>query len=415
MMHEQLVTGLPIEHIRGAAASNAIIGSFLAAIAAISSQTSALPTVERAARPVALAAPVPPPLLLRDIAPDEAEKVNRAIPFSTDPNPPAAPFRMSGDRASMERAIQCLATAIYYEAGDEPLDGRRAVAQVVLNRVRHPAFVHSVCGVIYQGSTQSTGCQFSFTCDGSMNRIPDIAGWKTARAIAAAALRGSVFKSVGYATHYHADYVVPYWASSIAKNAVVGRHIFYRWPQWWGTPAAFTAKYTGVEADPRLLRATALLQARDIPTDEAPVAPLPQEASERGKSLLGIIQILAARSSDNAQQGDYERAVNQYFARYSDHVAVQIYRQLSAEKGFNANDLALALSDDIGPAGQASVAARDQGARLAGFQSTVSDFVKQADFDRFFRLSHPSAAAATAQSVTCNDCAGEGAAHASGR
>jgi spore germination cell wall hydrolase CwlJ-like protein len=66
--------------------------------------------------------------------------------------------------------------AVYYEAAYEPLQGRRAVAQVVLNRVRHPAFPNSVCGVVYQGSNQRV-CQFSFTCDGSLNRKPSAAAW----------------------------------------------------------------------------------------------------------------------------------------------------------------------------------------------------------------------------------------------
>ena len=105
-----LLADRSFEHLRGATAPNAIMGAFLAAMAAISTQTSALPMAERMAPPPAIKAPVPPPLLLRDVAPDEAEKINRTIPFSTDPNPPAAPFREKGDRASFERAVECLAT-----------------------------------------------------------------------------------------------------------------------------------------------------------------------------------------------------------------------------------------------------------------------------------------------------------------
>ncbi|WP_398286925.1 cell wall hydrolase [Sphingomonas daechungensis] len=63
-----------------------------------------------------------------------------------------------------------MTSAVYYEAGQESLDGQRAVAQVVLNRVRHPAFPANVCGVVYEGSTRATGCQFTFTCDGSLMR-----------------------------------------------------------------------------------------------------------------------------------------------------------------------------------------------------------------------------------------------------
>jgi hypothetical protein len=358
-------------------------------------------------------------LLLRDIAPDEAEKINRAIPFSTAPNPAAAPFRKKGDRESFERAVECLATAIYYEAGAEPLDGQRAVAQVVLNRVRHPAFEHSVCGVIYQGSTQSTGCQFSFTCDGSLSRPPDYRGWRTARAIAAAALTGSVFKPVGYATHYHADYVVPYWASSIDKNAIIGRHIFYRWPQWWGSPAAFTARYSATEADPRALRATALLRPGDTLAREAQSSPPADETLDREKELVRIIQMLAARSPAEAQQSDYDRAVAQRFSPYAEHVAVQLYRQLSAEEGFNPDALAASLGRD---AREETSVGRDQPGRyakesvgnvtrLTAFKSTISDFAKASGFDEFFRASHP----AYAQSASCGDCGRDGAARASGK
>jgi hypothetical protein len=129
---------------------------------------------------------------------------------------------------------------------------------VVLNRVRHPAFPASVCGVVYEGSTRATGCQFTFTCDGSLNRRPDAEGWKRAYAVASAALSGAVFAPVGWATHYHADYVVPYWASTLAKNAVVGAHIFYRWAGGWGRPASFERTYSGLEPNADALRNAAL-------------------------------------------------------------------------------------------------------------------------------------------------------------
>ncbi|WP_416365907.1 cell wall hydrolase [Sphingomonas aerolata] len=76
------------------------------------------------------------------------------------------------DRA---RALLCLTTAIYYEAASEPDAGQRAVAQVILNRVRHPAFPATVCGVVYQGPHSGgapTACQFSFACDGATARAP---------------------------------------------------------------------------------------------------------------------------------------------------------------------------------------------------------------------------------------------------
>jgi hypothetical protein len=117
--------------------------------------------------------------------------------------------------------------------------GKRGVAQVVLNRVRHPAFPNSVCGVVMQGSNRTTGCQFTFSCDGSLYRRPSPQGWQSARQTALAALSGAVEPSVGMATHYHADYVRPYWASSLDKVAVIGTHIFYRWSGSWGKRVAF--------------------------------------------------------------------------------------------------------------------------------------------------------------------------------
>jgi hypothetical protein len=148
------------------------------------------------------------------------------------------------------RAVDCLTAAIYYEAASESEDGQRAVAQVVLNRVRHPTFPNSVCGVVYQGSERSSGCQFSFTCDGSLLRTPSFSGWARARRLAAAALWGSVYAPVGHSTHYHSNKVLPYWASSLVKSAVIGAHIFYRWNGGWGTPAAFRAVYVGGEPMP---------------------------------------------------------------------------------------------------------------------------------------------------------------------
>src|SRR5207342_142148 len=202
--------------------------------------------------------PAPPPLIVRQLPPDQAVKINDTIPLASGPNPAAAPFAFTGNAAARKRALDCLASAVYYEAGSQDDDGERAVAQVVLNRVRHPAFPASVCGVVYEGSTRTTGCQFTFTCDGSLNRQPDADGWRRAMRIAQDALAGSVYVPVGWATHYHADYVVPYWASTMAKNAVVGAHLFYRWSGGWGQPAAFTSTYLGREPNAAALRIAAL-------------------------------------------------------------------------------------------------------------------------------------------------------------
>jgi hypothetical protein len=163
---------------------------------------------------------------------------------------PAEPGR---DSAANDRALQCLTEAVYYEARSESENGQRAVAQVVLNRMRHPAYPNSVCGVVYQGSERATGCQFSFTCDGSMGAAIEPDAWERARRIAAAALRGNVYRPVGLATNYHTTAISPYWAPSLVPQAVVGAHIFYRRPGSGGTLDAFsqTPSESEPEATPR--------------------------------------------------------------------------------------------------------------------------------------------------------------------
>ena len=158
---------------------------------------------------------------------DEARELNAAVPFAAGSLRPAKRFVFHGSPAAKLQATECLATAALYEAG-RGTRGQRAVIQVVLNRVRHPGFPSTVCGVVYQGSSRRTGCQFTFTCDGSFERRRTRAGWADARKAAKRALEGYVFAEVGTATHYHTDWVVPYWSGSLAKIAQVETHIFYR-------------------------------------------------------------------------------------------------------------------------------------------------------------------------------------------
>jgi spore germination cell wall hydrolase CwlJ-like protein len=169
-------------------------------------------------------------------------------PEAIAPGHAAQPF-VVGNRSESDIAasLQCLTAAVYYEARSESLEGQRAVAQVVLNRVRHPAFPKSVCGVVYQGSRRSTGCQFSFTCDGSLRARREPAAWVRARRVAAGALAGSVYGPVGLATHYHASYVHPWWAAAMRRAVTVGSHIFYRWRGEWGDPKSFRRPYLAAE------------------------------------------------------------------------------------------------------------------------------------------------------------------------
>jgi hypothetical protein len=204
---------------------------------------------------------------------------------------PAAPARASGaaepfvpsrDSDAFARALECLTQAVYYEARSESEDGQRAVAQVVLNRVRHPAFPNSVCGVVFQGSERVTGCQFSFTCDGSIGAWVEPYAWERARRIAAAALRGNVYRPVGLATNYHTTAISPYWAPSLVPQVVVGAHIFYRRPR--STADSFSQAPSQDEPDaamqprierPRVQRAArmryAAMPLAEIPIVERPV------------------------------------------------------------------------------------------------------------------------------------------------
>ncbi len=136
---------------------------------------------------------------------------------------------------------------------------------MVLNRVAHPTYPNSVCGVVFQGSERRTGCQFSFTCDGSLKRKPSRAFWERAERVARNALDGAVYRPVGLATHYHTLAVNPYWASSLDTVGVVGFHRFYRWRGAAGRADAFRAAYAmrepGARSNPATSDAPALTLA----------------------------------------------------------------------------------------------------------------------------------------------------------
>jgi spore germination cell wall hydrolase CwlJ-like protein len=181
----------------------------------------------------------------------DAQQRNAEIPISALPVEAVAALKFGMvDGSAQATALRCLTQAVYYEAANEPLQGRRAVAQVVLNRMRHPAYPNSVCSVVYQGIERGWGCQFSFVCDGALLRAPSPSLWREAHDIALAALSGYVEPSVGTATHYHADYVLPKWAFNLGKITQLGRHIFYRFNGNMGRPMAFNDRYSGVESVP---------------------------------------------------------------------------------------------------------------------------------------------------------------------
>ena len=183
---------------------------------------------------------------------ESAQERNALIPTSGLPVSKMGGFSAIGQGSPQyATALKCLTQAIYYEAANEPVTGKRAVAQVVLNRLKHPAYPNSVCGVVYEGANRPV-CQFSFTCDGSLLRQPMSRKWNEAREVAVAALAGSTEPSVGSATHYHADYVLPRWAFTLAKIEKIGAHIFYRFPGSAGSARAFSGHWTGREFIPQL-------------------------------------------------------------------------------------------------------------------------------------------------------------------
>ena len=201
----------------------------------------------------------------------------------------AQPFRLGG-ALDASRDLECLTQAAYYEARGEGRDGMKAVAQVVLNRVRHRAFPNSVCGVVFQGAARRTGCQFSFTCNGTMRGRVNQAAWNRAREIASSALSGAVYARVGNATHFHTTGVSPRWRHSLVQVGQVGSHLFYRFGGRSGSGPAFTyAARPSTAADtPQLIQASldptsavrdagavayTLLLAQEGRAPPAPVAP----------------------------------------------------------------------------------------------------------------------------------------------
>lgn len=207
-----------------------------AAPALAGAQTGVLPSLEAGGPGLSLAG-------------SSAIAANFNLPIAGGPNPAAAAYALrAATPVDQMRSLDCLTQAVYYEAGNQSEDGQRAVAQVVINRVRHPSWPNSVCGVVYQGPMRAGGgCQFTFTCDGSLSRTPMPALWAQARRVAAEALAGRTFAPVGMSTFYHANYVFPSWAPRLVKTAVIGAHMFYRLPGLAGAPGAFSDAYAGGE------------------------------------------------------------------------------------------------------------------------------------------------------------------------
>ena len=197
------------------------------------SQDGATPGVARA---VALASATPAPA---DATPIEIAAAPVSVPsgpmtprgFEAEAADAADRSRYAGliNPDHLAREQRCLAEAVYFEARSEPEEGQAAVAQVILNRVKSGLYPTSVCGVVYQNRHRHLACQFTFACEGKSLRVTDADAWDTARRVARAVMDGKTYVAdVGGATHYHADYVRPYWSRRLKKMDVIGRHIFYK-------------------------------------------------------------------------------------------------------------------------------------------------------------------------------------------
>ena len=235
---------------------------------------------------------------------DGARARNAVAAFFAGRIAPAPPFRLAGSAQDLTRARECLALAAMAEAGSsEP--GQRAVMQVILNRVRHPAFAKTVCGVVFEGATRASGCQFTFTCDGSLARRYGEEAWQAARSRAEAALRGAVDPAVGNATHYHTDWVYPSWSPQLVKLAQVETHLFFRWPGYWGSPAASRIAYRGGEPDIAALKDEAPIETALAPTI---LPPLPKDTPKVSGDQVAVrdatgranFMVLGGRDADRA-------------------------------------------------------------------------------------------------------------------
>jgi spore germination cell wall hydrolase CwlJ-like protein len=127
-------------------------------------------------------------------------------------------------------ALTCLALNIYHEARSESFDGQYAVAHVVINRVQDHRWPDSICEVVKQHRSKRS-CQFSWWCDGKSDKPKDKVSWQQIQ-ILAYNIHTGFFNGIDLvqgATHYHANYVKPYWINNKIKVRVIADHVFYKW------------------------------------------------------------------------------------------------------------------------------------------------------------------------------------------
>ena len=186
---------------------------------------------------LAQAAPAPVQKAAAEPVLMKADFVRPTATVSSHTPSAAQPFHLRG-ALDQSRDLECLTQAVYYEARGEPNSGQAAVAQVILNRVRHPAFPKSICGVVFQGAKVG-GCQFSFACDGQPHHPLDNSSWRRAEKVAAQALGGQVMSEVGDATHFHVAGAGSRWNAGLMQVAQIGAHVFYRFGGHKGAPSMF--------------------------------------------------------------------------------------------------------------------------------------------------------------------------------
>jgi spore germination cell wall hydrolase CwlJ-like protein len=168
---------------------------------------------------------------------------------------------------TIDSELMCMAQAVYYESAREPLEGQLAVAEVIANRIKDHRYPDTACGVVFQGATRTTGCQFTFTCDGAMRVKPRGENWERAKRIAAHVLMNLNEERTGGATHYHATYVDPVWNSGLIQTSQVGLHIFYRFPrgaEWASVERNFEARKQSVALQLAALDAEAAAAAGEV-------------------------------------------------------------------------------------------------------------------------------------------------------
>lgn len=175
------------------------------------------------AQPIAVAA------VLR-LGPADADWSDNGLPILLPIGRPHARYAgggvMAGGASAGGDPLTCLTQAVYFESRGEPLEGQEGVAQVVMNRTHSARYPGSVCGVVFQRSGGGT-CQFTFACDGSMDRLIQPTAWDRAKSVASQALGGFTYRPLELATHYHASWMTPYWSSSLTRIEQVGGQIFY--------------------------------------------------------------------------------------------------------------------------------------------------------------------------------------------